>query len=181
MSLLERKITCHLTLMCFLKLIFVLLCGVPFFKWIYIFSGITNIQIFGNKAALFSITSRIRDAPPLHLSPALLLQLTFNGIWFKSLWIIPEGFVVCRSLCHYGVFLFCVREYICVCVCVCVCWWGRGSKARRLLLLVWLKPPSFSLQRGCRRSQSEPIRPFGLHPQIPSSGQQRDYGKEETD
>ena len=44
--------------------------------------------------------------------------------------------MVCRSLCHYGLLLVCLRGDVCmcvcvclgVCVCVCVCWWGRGMR-----------------------------------------------------
>lgn len=85
------------------------------------------------------------------------------GLWF------------CRSLCHYGLLLVCLRED----VCMCVCWWGRGSGGMEASppCLVGRSIAASLSPYCCRWTQSEPIHPLRLDPQIPSSGQQRDYGR----
>lgn len=115
------------------------------------------------------------------LSPALLLQLTFNGIRFKSLWIIPVGlwFVGHWAImvCSWSVWekmYACVFVSGCVSECLLVGEGEQGVETLPACLVGASQCPS----SHCRRwTQSEPSHPIRLDPQIPSSGQQRDYGR----
>lgn len=119
--------------------------------------------------------------PPASLlssnAPAAAADFKWNLIW--KLVNNSHGVVVCRSLCHYGLFLVCLREDVCMCASAClgVCWWGRGSgsRARMRRLLAW-SFASLSPSR-CRWTQSELTHPFRFDPQILSTRQQRDYGR----
>lgn len=92
--------------------------------------------------------------------------------------------MVCRSLCHYG--LFGLSEGRCmygvgvgVCVSGCVLGGGRGRQGTEAWPVCLVKSIVAFLSPYCCRwwTQSEPTHTLRLHPQIPSPEQQRDYGR----
>lgn len=133
----------------------------------------TNIHFVGNKAGVLVLKVFCfkwwglpewigagwgGGACPPSRSLALLLQLTFNRIWFKKLVNNSCGAVVCRSLGHYGLFLVHLREDVFMCMCVCV--WvfvggGGGARHRGFTRMssqsVSLSPCSFSVHVGGHR------------------------------
>lgn len=128
------------------------------------------IKIIHNKIHVFGL----RRSCALHE-----LLLASDGIWFKSLWIIPVElwFIGHRAImaCSCSVWeKMCV--FVCVGACLTVCWWGRGNKRHRLH--VWPAhriSPSILLKMDTTTPHPTWTR---CDPQIPSSSQQRDYGSD---
>lgn len=119
-----------------------------------------------------------RGGVELHapLSLVLLLQRTFNAIWFESLCIIPMGlwFVghCAIMVCSWSVW---GRMYACAWLCVWMCaGGGRGNGHGCFISLSgWSIVASPYVETS---NPPTPRRRHELDPQIPPSRQQRDYG-----